>query len=41
MRETAPGGHLSKGELFELGIAFDTQSALERTWVALLEQRGV
>ena len=36
MRETAPGAHLSKGELFELGIAFGTQSALERGRIALL-----
>jgi hypothetical protein len=36
LRQTTPGQHLSKSELFELGVAFGTQSALARGRIALL-----
>jgi hypothetical protein len=36
MRQTAPEARLTKAELFELGVAFGTQSALARGRIALL-----
>lgn len=36
MRQTTPGVHLTKSELFELGVAFGTQPVLARGRVALL-----
>jgi len=40
MRQTTPGVHLTKSELFELGVAFGTQPVLARGRVALLVRLG-
>jgi hypothetical protein len=36
MRQTTPGIHLTKSELFEVGVAFGTQPVLARGRIALL-----
>ena len=36
MRQTAPGLRLTNAELFELGVAYGTQSAIARGRIALL-----